>query len=385
MFLLLFIVTNLQAAYYDTLPSGVRNFTYHIVQTGEISGNYNSSGDFKGFNINANINADSISGLNSAVDAYLATLTPAEYADFSFGTFEGNASSKVTAQGFGAGYGITNRLTVYGFIPFYKAEVDLRLQRTNKGRNSSGTLLQIDNLPDVDARLIQSLMVNFYGYQPLGRWNATNFGDAEFGTLYQLQKWKDAGLLLKVGAVAPTGRKDDPDILQDIPFGDGQWDAFAEFGGGEINSAKNFSIDIWTRLTYQFPYKANIRLPESATFPLTTRKGITEIKLGNKAECNFQTNIHFSDEWTTSLGYIFEYKEADKFKSPYTVADTILKMDTEKNSHTAKLKLNFSTVSLYQRKKFVAPLNLNVSAQTILRGKNVPKYHRADFEIALYF
>lgn len=312
-------------------------------------------------------------------------MTPAEYADFSFGTFEGNASSKVTAQGFGAGYGITNQFTVYGFIPFYKAEVDLRLQRTTKGRNSSGTLLQIDNLPDVDARLIQSLMVNFYQYKPLGRWNATNFGDAEFGVLYQIKKWKDAGLLLKVGAVAPTGRTDDLDILQDIPFGDGQWDAFGEFGGGEINLARNFSIDAWTRLTYQFPHKANIRLPESATFPLTTRKGTTEIKLGNKAEFNLQSTFHFSDEWTTSLGYIFEYKEADKYKSPYAATDAILKIDTEKNSHTAKLKLNFSTVSLYQRKKFIAPLNMNISAQTILRGKNVPRYQRADFEIAFYF
>lgn len=342
-------------------------------------------GDFKGYNINANINADAIKGISSAVDTYLSTLTPSQYANFSFGTFEGSASSKVTAQGFGGGYGLTNKITIYGFIPFYKAEVDLRLQRTVKGRDVSGTLIEIDNVPDVDTRLIQSLMVNYYGYKPLGRWNSTNFGDAELGILYQLRKWKTAGLLMKLGMVLPTGRVDDPDILQDISFGDGQWDLFGEIGGGKINFSRRFSLDTWTRLTYQLPYKTVIRLPESATFPLTTRKGLTDIKLGNKAEYNLQVNAHFSDEWTTSLGYIFEYKESDKYKSPYIESNEILKLDTEKNSHTGKVKLNYSTVSLYQNKKFLAPLNLNLSIQTILGGKNVPKYQRADFEIALYF
>ena len=384
-FLLLFIHASIaHAAYYDTLPKGVRNFTYRIVQTSEISGSYNGSGDFKGYNLNANINADAIKGLNSTVDVFLGTLTPTEYANFSFGTFEGSASSKVTAQGFGGGYGFTREITGYAFIPFYKAVVDLRLKRTAKGRNSSGTLLELDNLPDVDARLIQSLIVNYYGYKPLGKWNATNFGDTEFGFLYQIKKWNTGGLLTKVGGVAPTGKIDDPDTLQDIPFGDGQWDAFGELGGG-INLPLNFSVDAWTRLTYQFPNQTNIRLPDSATFPVTTRKGSTEIKLGNKAEFNIKGNYSFSDQWMTSLLYTFEYKEADKYKSPYAVSNSILSIDSEKNSHTVKASMNYSTVALYQSKKFFMPLNLNLSAQSILGGKNVPYYNRFDFEIAFYF
>ena len=387
-FLLFFVLANAEAAYYDVLPKGVRNITYRFVQTGEISGSYGNSGDLKGYNINANINADAIKGFNGAVDTYLGTLSAADYANFSFGTFEGSATSKVSAQGFGGGYGLTNRMTVYGFIPFYSARVDLKIQRTQKGRNSSdGSLIQIENLPDVDVRLIQSLFVNFYHYQPLGQWKATGFGDAEIGALYQVQKWKNAGALISFGVVAPTGKTDNSDILQDIAFGDGQWDAFYEFGGGYTFNHGNsrWSLDQWTRLTYQFSYETRVRLPDSSTFPVTSREGNAKIKLGNKVATNFQGSYKISDEWGTTLTYSLEYKEPDVYKSDYKDSNTILASATEKISHTGRLAMNYSTLSLYQHKQFIAPIGLTLAFQSIFGGKNIPKYDRADFEIRLFF
>lgn len=322
--------------------------------------------------------------MDASIDSFLGSLSPADQASFSLGTFEGNANSKLTVQGMGGGYGITNNLTFYGFIPFYTAEVNMRIVRTAKGQTSAGSQLQLSNLPDVDNRLIQSLVVNYFGYKPLGNWKATDFGDAEVGFLLRLKKWKDAGLLMSMGAVIPTGKKDDPDILQDIAFGDGQWDGFLEFGGG-LKLLSFLSLDAWTRLTYQFPYSTNLRLPDSPVFPVTTRKGTTEIKLGNKVLANIQANIRFSDQWMSSLLYSLEYKEADKYKSAYESANSILQIDTEKNSQIAKVNLTYSTLALFQQKKFIIPLNLNLSAQTIFSGKNVPYYNRYDFEIALYF
>ncbi|MGZ3789012.1 MAG: hypothetical protein ACXVLQ_10835 [Bacteriovorax sp.] len=372
------------ASYYDTLPKGVRTIVYRIVQTGDITGSYGSSGNFKGYNVNANINADSIRGVSAAVDTYLNSLSPADYANFSFGTFQGSASSKVTAQGFGAGYGITDKLTVYGFIPYYSAVVDLKIQRTVKGRNNVGSAIQLENLPDVDVRLIQSLFVNYYHYQPLGKWRATDFGDAEVGFLYQVKKWSDAGALISFGTVAPTGRKDNPDILQDIAFGDGQWDAFFEFGGGH-NLSDRWSIDNWSRITYQFPYHTTVRLTESSTFPVTQNKGDAEIKLGNKYSTNFQGNFKISDGWMTSLVYGLEYVEKSDYKSSNPKADAVLETDTEKVSHIGRLSLSYSTLPLYKQKTFFAPMDFVLSVQSIFAGKNVPKYERADFEIRLYF
>jgi hypothetical protein len=226
--------------------------------------------------------------------------------------------------------------------------------------------------------------VNFYGYKPLGKWQATNFGDLETGLMYQISKTNNSGALVSMGFLAPTGKVDDADTLQDISFGDGQWDIFLEAGGGYTFSPI-WSTDFWTRLTYQAPYKTTIRLPDSATFPVTTRKGVTEIKLGNKTQANLQENFKFNDQWMSSLTYIFEYKEEDKYKSAFLDANKILAMDTEKFSQSAKINLNYSTVKLYQQKKFAAPMNFNLSAQSIFSGKNTPNYERFDFELGLYF
>ncbi len=385
-FLLFYICTqDVFASYYDTLPSGVKNFTFRLVQTGDISGSYGSSGNFKGYNINASINADSVKGLDPAVDAFLAGLSADQYAQFNFGSFQGQASSKVTAQAFGAGYGVNDNLTFYAYVPFYSATVDLKVERTQKGRNSIGNgAINIENLPDVNLSLLQSLFVNYYHYQPLGKWQANDFGDTEIGFMYHLNNWKNAGSLLSMGLVAPTGRKDNPDILQDISFGDGQWDAFAEFGGGYHVSAA-WSLEDWVRITYQFPYTTKIRLPQSSSFPVTRNEGDAKIKLGNKFQENAQVIYSFSDQLSSTLLYTLDYTQASTFDSSNAIADDILSADTEKVSHSARLSLSYSTISLFKLKKFWLPLTLSLSAQSIFAGKNIPKYQLADFEVRFFF
>lgn len=374
-------------AYYDVLPKGVRNLTYQYTMTGDITGRYTNAGNLQGYNINANINADTIKGINTAVDTYLGTLSADDYKSFSFGTFQGNAVSNVKVQGLGGGYGVTDKLTFYAFIPFYSATVNLNIERTAKGRNNVGTAIQLENLPDVDVRLIQSLFVNYYKYRPLGKWQATDFGDMEFGAMYQLRKWGNAGALMSFGAVAPTGRIDNPDILQDIGFGDGQWDAFFEFGVGYSfrGSLSRLSFDQWNRVTYQFPFDTDVRLPDSSSFPVTSNKGKAHIKLGNKVQTNFQTNYVLSDDWNTSLTYTLEYKEQDDYRSSSAVADKILEEGTERISHTGRLSLGYTTLNLFKQKKFFLPLSMNLAAQSIFAGKNTPKYERADFQIRFFF
>ncbi|MBC7428522.1 MAG: hypothetical protein H7336_07925 [Bacteriovorax sp.] len=385
LFLILLTSTHLQAAYYDVLPKGVRNFTYQFTVTGEINGRYTNSGNLQGYNVNANINADAIKGINTAVDTYLNSLSADDYSNFSFGTFQGKASSKVNVQGIGGGYGLTDKITFYGFIPFYSATVDMNIVRTAKGQNNVGTAIQLENLPDVDVRLIQSLFVNYYHYQPLGKWKANDFGDTELGMMYQLKKWHNAGALINMGVIAPTGREDNPDIIQDIAFGDGQWDGFFEFGVGYTIPRSDFSFDEWSRVTYQFPYETDVRLPDSYTFPVTANKGKAKIKYGNKVQSNFQGSYRLSDQWGAALTYTAEYKEKDDYKSSSAMADNILEDGTERISHTGKFSVSYSTLNLYQQKKFFLPVSFNLAVQSIFAGKNSPKYNRADFQVRFYF
>ncbi len=375
---------SVKASYYDVLPEGVRNFTYRYIQTGAIGGSYNSSGQFEGYNLSANINADALKGINSAVDTYLDSLSAADYAAFSFGTFEGKVASKVSAHAFGLGYGLTKKITIYGFIPYLMAEVDLNINRTENGRNSVGSTVQIEDLPDVDARLIQSLFVNYYGYNPLGKWQAKDFGDAELGAMIQLKRWRGAGLLSVIGVVLPTGKKDNPDTLQDIGFGDGQWDVFLEFGGG-LRYNRWWGADSWLRYTYQSPYKKTIRMPDSFDFPVTSRIGEATIKLGDRLQFNLQNTLYLNDQFSLSGLYTLDKKRIDNYTSAYAESDRYYEDQSNELSHIGRFNLGYSTVGLYKRKKFLAPLLLNFSYQNIFDGQNIPKYDRFDLEIRLFF
>tara|TARA_R110000868_G_scaffold104087_5_gene286270 strand:- start:486 stop:1652 length:1167 start_codon:yes stop_codon:yes gene_type:complete len=372
------------AGYSQTLPKGVRNLTFRLIKTNTIKGSYNAQGQPEGYSVNSKINADVLIGLNSSVDTYLQGLSPADYNDFNFGTFEGNATSDVFAQALGGGYGITDKITVYGFIPFYDATVDLNLERTEKGRKNVGSSISLEGLPEIDVRIIQNLFVNYYKYKPLGKWEATGFGDFEFGVMWNFYNDDDFGLLVNFGGVAPTGREDNPDILQDISFGDGQWDSFIEFGG-DYKITNDLSIDAWTRYTRQYKFNKNVRQPENQDFPMTDKKGMSEIDLGDKILFGTQLNYSIDDQWTPSLNYIFDYKGKDSYSSNSPTADAINESNTELRSHTLRLGISYSTLELFKQKKFILPGAINFAIQSVLGGKNTPKYERADLEFRLFF
>ncbi|MGC4073787.1 MAG: hypothetical protein QM760_15005 [Nibricoccus sp.] len=164
------------------------------------------------------------------------------------GEFSADVSADVTAQGFGYGFGVTDHLTVYGSIPVYHIKTDIRFRQT-KASNLASVQATIRNanpdtavgkfvkdltmqLPSTNAELIQSLVVNYYGYRPIGKWEKDALGDAEIGFIYRLTDFSDRGVSLSAGAVLPTGQSDDPDSLQDVSTGDGQYDTFVEMNSG---------------------------------------------------------------------------------------------------------------------------------------------------------
>jgi hypothetical protein len=76
----------------------------------------------------------------------------------------------------------------------------LQLKRTETGRTNVGGAIQLENLPNVDVQLLQSLFVNFYKYQPLGKWQATGFGDTELGMMAQIMKIPWSRFINKYGS-----------------------------------------------------------------------------------------------------------------------------------------------------------------------------------------
>lgn len=377
--------TDVSSAYYDVLPRGVRNLTYRRIETGIIEGSFNNSGGFAAFDIAADINADVLEGVNGSIDAVLATFSPSEREQFSLGKFETDIEAEVKAHALGIGLGITRRLTFYAFTPFYEAEVRLNLNRTDKGQNQiDGKTISIDGIPSVDAKIIQSLFVNYYGYNPLGTWRSSDFGDTEVGFMYLLSKKRNYGTKITVGGVIPTGREDDPDTIQDIGFGDGQYDIFIEYGGG-VKPRRWLGADFWTRFTYQIPFSKVIRLPENIDFPISNEKVDTKIQFGHEVKAMGQLNFNFDAAWSFSSGLMLTYKMKDNYQSRNELADRILESNTEEFLQTAIINLNFSTLPFFRKKQWPIPMNLGVYYQKDISGKNTPQIERVDLEMRLFF
>lgn len=383
--LLLLFSFSVEAAYYDVLPRGVRNITYRRIQTGVIEGSFNNSGGFSAFDFAAEINADVLEGVDGSIDAVLDTFSSAEREAFSLGKFETDIEAEVKAHALGLGIGITRRLTFYAFTPFYEAEVRLNINRSEAGQNQiSGKTIDIEGLPSIDAKIIQSLFVNFYGYNPLGTWRGNDFGDTEVGFMYLLTKSRNRGTKVTFGGVIPTGREDDPDTLQDIGFGDGQYDVFIEYGGG-VKPRHWLGADFWARYTHQMPLTREIRLPESADFPISRTKASTKIKLGDEIKAMGQLNINLDAAWSVSSGLMLTYKAKDDYESGNEAADKLLESSTEEFLQTGIVNLSFSTLPFFRKKQWPIPMNLGVYYQKDISGKNTPQIERVDLELRLFF
>lgn len=392
------------AGYYDTLPKGVRLLEYRYIQTDTVTSEFSRNKIKKDYQFDIPMDSSSLENLNTVtadIFNYLKSISPTAYEKFSFGEYRINGKGNVSVQVAGLAYGLTNRTTVYAGLPIYKGRVTLDIERTKDNNHAqvASVLQQSGNtaeaqvfadfasqLPDANGELLQSALVNYLGYKPIGNWNATGLGDLELGMTHRFTSWDNGGLAFTVGLIAPTGRTDDPDILQDIPFGDGQWDAFGEFGGGIIIPKLRLSLDSFFRYTYQMPSTKVLRVAENADFPeIATEKGKFKESLGFKFDYNLLSTVSLYDWVSPYAGYIFNYQASSKYESEYKLANQLLSQGTEAYTHSAIMGANFSTVNAFKRGKFFMPFTTDLSAQRSFDGLNTPRYTRYNVKFRFYF
>ena len=393
------------SSYYDTLPKGVRMVVMRQVKTGQINSSYNRAGKNEPYFFRIDLNPQALENFNSfsqTVFEQIKAINEEAYNEFSLGEFEAKGNAQVEVKGAGLAYGITNRLTAYGAFPFYDARVELQMEQTKKsnlssvaqkldksGNSSDAQMIQniandISHI-NITGETIQSAVVNGYNYQPLGNWQAQGPGDFEFGMIYRLTDWEYSGLALSGGVVLPTGREDDPDMLQDFAFGDGQTDAFIEFGGGITLPNTQLSFNSFLRYTYQFEHNRRLRLPESEDFPYSSQDAVFKEKLGNMLNFETSTQYQFSRWFALSAAYLHSYRPQSAYDSQYTMANEIYAQDTERSEQFVRIGTHFSTVPLYKSGDFFLPFAANVTAQRMIGGLNSPRYSRIDFELRFFF
>jgi hypothetical protein len=390
---------------YDTLPRGVSTVVFKQVMTSEIKSQYNDQNKEETLSLKEEFTSNRLQDISTVIRSYfdeLKELSPEAYNNFSLGEFEADVTANVTAQGFGYGVGVTDRLTLYGSVPIYHIKTNIEF-RQSKPSNLAAVQATLKNaktdtalgkfvrdltlqLPNTNQELLQSLVVNFYNYKPIGRWEKDALGDAEAGFIYRLTDASDMGLALSAGAVFPTGDSDDPDSLQDVSTGDGQYDAFIESMAGISFFDNILQFDIKGRYTYQFSSRKEVRWMDDPSVPLARTKRSVNEKLGNKIDSAFTVTV-VPTIWMNLSGS-FLMNSVDK-TTYYDVTDPkvreTLENGTDSESQWVRVGLGFSTVEAYKRKKFDVPMDIGVSAQRLLNAKNTVSYDRFDLDFKLYF
>lgn len=398
------LVSSSFGASYDTLPKGIDMFAMKHVITSKIESKYDDNQQDNSFSIKENLTSSKLESINSAMKTYfeeLKTISPEAYNQFSLGEFQAEAHAEVNAQGVGLARGITDHLTFYGSIPIYHIKTNVTFRQSQKSNVSavqetllsaptstalSGFVKQLTlQLPDTNEQVLQSLIVNYYDYKALGTWEKDALGDAEIGLIYRLTNFSDKGLAIAGGVILPTGDADDPDSLQDVATGDGQYDAFAESMAGMSFFNNRIALDLKTRFTHQFSSKKTLRAIDDSTMPITKNKEVMTEKLGNKIDSTLTITINTTSWFNFNSSLIINKTNTSQYSATDLKVKNALEKNTASSNQWARVGLGFSSVELYKKKKMDIPFEVSLTAQRLLNAKNSANYDRVDLDFRLYF
>ncbi|MDO9184261.1 MAG: hypothetical protein Q7U04_17740 [Bacteriovorax sp.] len=392
------------ATVYDTLPKGVNMFVLKQVMTSKIESKYNSNNQEDTLSLKENFSSSKLENISSSLNTYfkeLKAISPDAYNQFSLGEFQAEASAEVSAQGLAIAHGITDRLTVYGTVPFYHIKTSVDFRQTKKS-NIAAIAASIKNsptttatstfvkqltlqLPETNEELLQSFVVNYYGYKPLGTWEKDALGDTEIGGIYRLTDLDDKGLTIAGGLVLPTGDADDPDSLQDVSTGDGQYDTFLESMAGISFYNSAFQLDLKTRFTYQFASKKTMRTTDDKDLPLSKYKEKMTEKLGDKIDSTLTATYNFSSTINLNSSFIYNRTGSSDYQASDPKVKSVLDSNTLVINQWVRVGIGFSSIEMYKSKKMEIPFELNLSAQKLINAKNTANYSRFDLDFRLYF
>ena len=401
---LVLISSSAYAQYYKTLPKGVRSAIIRNIQTSKIDSSYNHSESLRPLAYDITLDSSSLQGLEDTsiqnIFNYVRDIYPEGFDRLSAGSFNISGAARLSVNAYALAWGLTEKTTVYGALPMYKAKVEMKYKRTKENNfeevadlystETGSDMAQgfgsvFAKTPDlINGSTIQNLLVENYGYREIGDWSAEGPGDMEFGIMNNFLSEDNYGAMATAGIVVPTGREDNPDILQDVAFGDGQWDVFGEIGGGYRIRDRMF-FNTFARYTYQFASDKELRIPTSEDMAISDKKGTFNEKLGNKLLLNMDLEYLHSDWLEMKAAYLYETIGEAKYESEYDEANGYLASNTDSTAHNLRMTGTVTSVQPYLNNEFLLPGQIKLTYQKMLHGRNTEKVDRYEVEFRMFF
>jgi hypothetical protein len=397
----------------DVLPKGVSKVSMTSQFYFPIDKRYDDDGHTEDVDddYNANLNSTVFPGLG-AIDAAVgipgfSTLGETEV-DFDY---------RYVELDFYYFYGLTNRLSVGIHIPYWwnKTKVkQAQLNTTNAtvGKTATGTGvgqplaplpgLGIPTFPDtvpLTTGDIQDLLgpgldtdgngsvdIPGFGYKRFETWDDSGLSDIEIGARYQYLKTDDWRLAFTPGVRFPTGDTEDPDILQDTAFGDGCYALLFALNNDYIG-IKNLVLNATFRYELKLPDKRKMRVredPDQVIIPPENEEQV-DIDKGDTYEIEAAASYEFLKGSSFLLLYHYGYTFKDDIDGDKDLDYNAAEDETNIEEHIFKTGISYSTIPLFQEKKFPVPLEAFVLYRYRFAGKNANQSQYISVGLSVFF
>ena len=389
------------------LPKGVRSLNIKAVQV-DLTEKYDAEGQLWGLAqpLHKKITfADLLKSKRGLDETKLRALLQENEIDAEqeLGTLTADMKGRMRVYAPVLAFGLTERVTLAVAVPYYSARTEVAVgyqandanaqhfinllasPRYNQPKSAKEAYAGFsDGVAALNGKLIA------YDYQRLGTWNEHGLGDTTFAVKTKILGSSSSMLHLAnlSGVVAPTGRVDNPDILTDVPFGDGTWDMFTglycdqELGLGLM-------LNQFAKFTYQTESRRVVRLKTVAEGVAVPNRSV-RYKLGNVVDAGASLQWAHDIGLEMGLGYEYKRKSPDNYYVEEAVAKA-LEADTLQQSNSLELKLGYSTVPAFKRKSFPVPFSVSlqykrmIDSPLLTTNQNVPATELLTLDMNLYF
>jgi hypothetical protein len=388
------------------VTAGVRAFVYKHVEA-QIPISYDSEGisydlavkEILGTSVIRSISPEVVSAYQQLhqVDSKLAE-------SIDLGKIDLTPSIDVQADAVGLAWGLSDRVMIAAGLPVMKASVTLEGGYYNSGAvaNAARQLRTISNpetrakalafaqvleqLPEIRGGHLQGILVDHYGYKPVGNWQGSGIGDARLFLHMKLYKGDIYKNAFRVGAEIPTGRQDDPDNLLDIPFGSGYYKTYVETQQDIQLWKDDLVLNLNGRYQYHWDADRVFRLKPSRSFPLTRNKELIHFKPGNSWILGAELSAKLTRSISVSAGLSRKTTSQDSIRGQRTDYDYgILEDGTESQADNLEAGITYSSVNSFLLKEFPVPFKIGASISRVFAGRNTEQVHQTQLNFELYF
>jgi hypothetical protein len=392
-FTIMGIISQAYADSAEVMPKGVFNAQVAYNPYLPISKRFNGDGDTEDVSryFNATLNSNifpALGALDEIMGGPGTAIIGDSVVDFKY---------KATEVDFRLNYGVTDRLSVGIFIPYQWLSTDLKEARLDTKNATVGknplfgtpddpfggapiVPISLGGVPlttqDVQHLLGRGLFINGqlaipgYGYKRVQSWSDSGLSDIEVGARYQYLKNDNWRLAFTGGARFPTGRVDDPDNLVDLGFGTGAYALLFRLNNDYIG-IKNLLLDVTIKYDLTLPDEQLKRVTsiQHPIVPLSDEERVDR-NIGDIITLEGAGTYTIAEGLDVSLMYRYATKTKDHISGNRNLDYAALEFETDWKYHLFNAGICYSTIPLFQQKKFPLPLKASFEYENVFAGRN---------------